>query len=338
MTPCYDAILVVSFGGPEGPEDVVPFLQNVLRGRDIPTARFNEVAQHYLRFGGVSPLNAQNRALIAALSAELQRHGPSLPVYWGNRNWHPLLPDTVRQMARDGIRSALAFCTSAFSSYSGCRQYLENIADACRQVGATAPRIDKLRCFYNHPGFIEPWVDRLRTAVGKIPADRRQGVQCIFTAHSLPLVMAQGCDYERQLREACALVAGGAELTAWRLAYQSRSGPPSQPWLEPEVGDALRELAAGGARDVILAPLGFLSDHMEIVYDLDVEACELANELGINLVRAETVGAHPRFIQMIRELILERLDPSAPRRVVGPSPCCPDECPVDCCPAGRSAR
>src|SRR5215213_4629818 len=235
MSQPYDALLIVSFGGPDGPDDVLPFLENVLRGRNVPRERMLEVAEHYYEFGGRSPINDQNRALIAALEKELATHGPHLPIYWGNRNWRPLLTDTLRQMSADGVRRALGFVTSAFSSYSSCRQYQENIAAAQAEVGPAAPQIDKLRAFFNHPGFIEPMIENSRAALEKIPADRTDSAELIFTAHSIPQAMATNCRYEEQLREASRLVAEGAGRNTWTLTYQSRSGPPQQPWLEPDV-------------------------------------------------------------------------------------------------------
>jgi len=339
--PAYDALLLVSFGGPERPEDVMPFLENVLRGKPVPRERMLEVAEHYYRLGGVSPINAQNRALIGALEAELQARGPNLPIYWGNRNWPPLLADALGQMAADGVRRGLAFFTSAFSSYSGCRQYLENIAQAQAEVGPSAPRIDKLRAFYNHPGFIEATADRVQAALDQIPAPRRAGADLIFTAHSIPVAMANHCRYEAQLQEACRLVAGQLGRGDWRLAYQSRSGPPSQPWLSPDILDLLRQRAAeqapgGHTNDVVVAPIGFISDHMEVLFDLDVEAQDLCRELGLNMVRAATVGIHPKFVAMIRELIVERLDPLAERRALGALGPCHDVCAADCCLSGRA--
>jgi ferrochelatase len=335
----YEAILLVSFGGPEGPDEVVPFLENVLRGRNVPRTRLLEVAEHYKHFGGVSPINAQNRALVAALEAELVEHGIPLRVYWGNRNWHPLLADTVRQMADDGVRRALAVVTAAYSSYSSCRQYRENIVDAIAAVGPRAPQIDKVRVFYNHPGFIEAMVESLQLALAKVPAARRDETRVVFTAHSLPLAMAANCQYVEQLLEASRLVAEGAAAKHWQLAYQSRSGPPTQAWLEPDVGDFLAQIATKGIRDVVVAPIGFVSDHMEVVYDLDIEAQARARELGINMVRAATVGTHPAFVAMIRELILERLDSETQRRAVGRHGPSHDICPSDCClPPARPAR
>lgn len=331
----YDAILVVSFGGPEGPNEVMPFLENVLRGRNVPRERMLQVAEHYKLFGGVSPINAQNRELVAALKQELQTHGPSLPVYWGNRNWHPMLEDTVRRMNADGVRHALAFVTSAYSSYSSCRQYLEDIERARQAAGANAPRIDKLRAFYNHPGFIAANVAHVRNALEQIPGARRAAAAIAFTAHSIPISMAGQCEYAAQLQEASSLVAGELEHRHWHLAFQSRSGPPTQPWLAPDIGDHLKELRAAGTADVVIAPIGFVSDHMEIVYDLDTEARALCEELGLNMIRASTGGTHPAFIGMVRELITERTDPAVPRRVLGTSGVVPDICAPDCCSLGR---
>jgi ferrochelatase len=327
----FDALLIVSFGGPEGMADVMPFLKNVLRGRNVPVERMLAVAKHYEMFGGISPINEQNRNLIAALRKELDTNGPRLPIYWGNRNWHPLLADTVAQMAMDGIKKALAFVTSAYSSYSSCRQYLENIADACTQVGSSAPQIDKIRAFYNHPLFIEANVDCLQAALGMIPKEKRAATHIAFTAHSIPQSMAQHCQYDSQLRETSRLVAQGAGCASWRLAYQSRSGPPTQPWLEPDILDYLNELKHSGATDVLIAPIGFVSDHMEVIYDLDIQARKLCDEIGLNMVRASTVGTHPAFIRMIRELILERMDSVADRRFLGKQGPCHDVCPADCC-------
>jgi protoporphyrin/coproporphyrin ferrochelatase len=327
----YDAILFVSFGGPEGPAEVMPFLENVLRGRNVPPERMKEVAHHYELFGGTSPINGQNRRLISALERLLAEGGPRLPVYWGNRNWHPLLPDTLRRMRDEGVRNALAFVTSAYSSYSGCRQYRENIEAARAEAGAGAPRVEKLRVYFNHPGFVGPNVENLLAALAQVPADRRAAARVAFTAHSIPAAMAANCDYERQLRETCRLVAGGAGREHWRLVFQSRSGPAAQPWLEPDICDHLRELQGAGARDVVIHPVGFISDHMEVLYDLDTEARQVAAEIGLNVVRAATVGTHPEFVSMIRELILERLDPARPRRAIGSLPAWHDACPPDCC-------
>src|SRR5947209_2436545 len=333
MNQTHDALLVVSFGGPEGLDEVMPFLSNVLRGRSVPEARMREVAHHYELFGGVSPINGQNRRLVAALKRELAETGPQLPIYWGNRNWHPLLTDTIRQMRDDGIQSALAFVTSAYSSYSGCRQYREDIERAREAVGESAPRVEKLRAFFTHPGFVGPNVEHLRAALEQIPRERRASARVAFTAHSIPAAMSAGCEYERQLLETCRLVAEGAGQENWRLVFQSRSGPPTQAWLEPDICDYLRELKDEGAKDVVVAPVGFISDHMEVLYDLDTEAQALANELGINMIRAATVGAHPKFIEMIRELILERVE-AVPRRALGNFPVSHDVCAADCCLPG----
>ena len=339
MADRFDAVLLVSFGGPERPEDVLPFLENVLRGRNVSRDRMLEVAEHYHHFGGVSPLNAQNRALITALQTELEHSGPRLPVYFGNRNWHPLLPDTIRQMTRDGIRRAVGVFTSAFSSYSGCRQYLENIQEAREVVGTGAPAIEKIRGFFNHPLFIQATIERVGEAFQEIAPDRRSQAELVFTAHSIPLSMASVCNYVRELQEAAQLIATGVAHTPGRLAYQSRSGPPEQPWLEPDIGIVLRELAQrNSAPDVIIMPLGFLSDHMEVLYDLDTEAADLARELGLKLHRAATVGTHPKFVRMLRDLIAERVEGLRERPTVGESRPRPDVCASDCCPAPRRPR
>ena len=330
----YDALLVVSFGGPEGMDDVMPFLENVLRGRNVPRERMLSVAHHYEMFGGVSPLNQQNRDLIAALREELEREGPQLPIYWGNRNWHPLLPETLRQMAADGVQNALAFVTSAYSSYSSCRQYRQNIADAQTEVGPSAPHIDKLRAFYNHPLFIEANVDHIREAWSKLDEDARPAAQLVFTAHSIPESMAANCEYAAQLQETARLIANALEIERWRVVYQSRSGSPSQPWLGPDVCDYLRELNAKEIKNVVVAPIGFVSDHMEVVYDLDFEAQNLANELGVTMIRAATAGTHPAFVRMIRELILERTDNHL-ARFLGSRGASHDVCPADCCLPAR---
>jgi ferrochelatase len=330
----FDALLVVSFGGPEGPDDVLPFLENVTRGRGVPTERLLEVAKHYDLFGGVSPINAQNRALIAALERDLAQHAIELPVYFGNRNWDPLLPDTLRRMRDDGIRKALAFFTSPFSSYSGCRQYRENIFQAQQEVGPDAPEVLKLRLFHNHPGLVEANVDRLRAALAELPAKLRGTAVVAFTAHSIPAAMAKNCAYEAQLRETARLVAEAAGVSEYTIVYQSRSGSPQVPWLEPDVCDHLRELAGRGVRAVVLAPLGFVSDHLEVLYDLDHEAREVADELGLVLVRAATPGTHPAFVSMIRELIAERLEAGVPQRSLGRLAVGPDVCAPDCCLPG----
>ena len=325
----YDALILISFGGPEGPDDVIPFLENVLHGRNVPRSRLEEVAEHYQAFGGKSPINDQNRALIQSLKEELAEHKIDLPVYWGNRNWHPFLADTVQQMAADGIKSALAIVTSIYSSYSSCRQYLENIAEA-RATVENAPPIEKLRAFFNHPGFIEPSVELTQRAIDTLDGFDRDTSPVLFTAHSIPAAMAGTCDYEIQLQEATRLVADQLQLGNAQLVYQSRSGPPSQPWLEPDVVDAIESLHGQGHRDVVLVPIGFLSDHMEVIYDLDTEAKERANELGMRFARAKTVGTHPRLISMIRELIQERID-GTPRQTCGNMAASHDLCPVDCC-------
>ncbi len=314
----------------------MPFLENVLRGKNVPHERRLEVAQHYSRFGGKSPINHQNRLLIAALEAELIQYGPNLPIYWGNRNWHPMLDDTLTKMKSDGVRRALAFVTSAYSSYSSCRQYRENIAAAQQLVGDGAPVVDKIRVFHNHPGFIEALVDRVQSALEQLPASQRDQAQLVYTAHSIPLSMAESSSYEAQLNETGRLVAERLGHRNWRLVFQSRSGPPSQAWLEPDILDYLREQKQQGNNSpVVIAPIGFVSDHMEILFDLDTQARDLCSELGLQMVRAETVGTHPRFIRMIRELIDERIHEDLPRQACGRLAANPDFCAADCCPALR---
>ena len=337
MPSDYDALLFVSFGGPEGRDDVIPFLENVLRGRNVPRERMLEVAEHYYHFDGVSPINQQTRDLIAAVETELRKHAMSLPVYWGNRNSRPLLPDTLRQMTADGVRRALAFVVSAYSSYSGCRQYRENVDAARAAAGERAPSVDKLRAFYNHSDFIAANVEHVADALNLVPPDRRAAARIAYTAHSIPSSMAAGCDYVKQLTETCRLISESVDVQAerWQLVYQSRSGRPQDPWLEPDIVDHLRALHAQRVTDVVVAPVGFLSDHLEVLYDLDCEAAHAAREMGLNLVRAATVGTHPRFVTMIRKLVQERLDPNAPKEAIGLYGPNWDVCPVDCCPPPR---
>ncbi len=332
----YDAVLLLSFGGPDGPDDVIPFLENVLRGRDVPRERLLEVAEHYYHFGGVSPINSQNRALIAALKAEFERIGLNLPIYFGNRNWHPLLADTLRQMRDDGIKHALAFFTSAYSSYSGCRQYREDIARAQAEVGQGAPEIAVLRKFYNHPGFIEPNAEAVRTALERLTPDERASAHIVFTAHSIPTAMANGCAYQAQLAETCRLVADrlGADYP-YALVYQSRSGAPHIPWLEPDINDHLRHLYAQGVKTVVVSPIGFISDHMEVLFDLDTEAVDTAAQLGVRLERAATVNTHPIFVQMIADLVQERLTNRPDKPALGTRGASHDICPAQCCLPGH---
>ncbi|MFZ0939546.1 MAG: ferrochelatase [Candidatus Sulfotelmatobacter sp.] len=329
----YDAILVVSFGGPESKEEVMPFLENVLRGKNIPRERVLTVAEHYYHFEGKSPINEQTRELIAALGDEMQRDGLKLPVYWGNRNWHPLLPETLEKMKRDGVRRAIGFVTSAYRSYSGCRQYREDIARAQREVGPGAPEVDKLRPFFNHPGFIEATVARVRDALQAIPTDARENVQLVYTAHSIPESMANTSDYVQQLQEVRHLVSEAIGHKNDVLVYQSRSGSPGQPWLGPDILEYLRQTKAENlASAVVLAPISFISDHMEVLYDLDIEARQLCDTLSLPMARAKTVGIHPKFIAMIHELIVERMNPRAARRALGVFGPRPDVCGENCCP------
>lgn len=330
----YDAILVLSFGGPEKREDVIPFLENVLRGKPVPRERLLEVAEHYYHFGGVSPINQQCSELIAALRKELDAHELHMPIYWGNRNWTPYLNDTLIQMKRDGVKRALTYVTSGFSCYSGCRQYRENIAAALAQPDAEGLQIDKLRVFYNHPDFIAVVAEQVGEAIGEFLEQVRDDVHIAFTAHSIPLSMSTTSDYEKQLRESCRLVAEQLNIpeSRWKLVYQSRSGRPQDPWLEPDILDHLRDCKSAGIDKVVISPIGFLSDHMEVLYDLDDEARKFCDEQSIFMVRAGTPGNHPQFVSMIRKLIQERISGS-PRECAGQFPPNHDVCPVDCCPA-----
>ncbi|MDH2393261.1 ferrochelatase [Streptomyces sp. HNM0663] len=351
----YDALLLLSFGGPEGPDDVVPFLENVTRGRGIPTERLKEVGQHYFLFGGVSPINDQNRALLQALRKDFAEHGLDLPVYWGNRNWAPYLTDVLREMVRDGRRRIAVLATSAYASYSGCRQYRENLADALAALeaeGLDLPRVDKLRHYFNHPGFVRPMVDGVLASLADLPAEVRDSAQLAFTTHSIPTAAAdasgpeeehgEGGAYVRQHLDVARLIVDAVrEETGvqhpWELVYQSRSGAPHIPWLEPDICDHLEERRTAGAPAVVMVPVGFVSDHMEVLYDLDTEAMARAAELSLPVRRSATVGADPRFAAAVRELLLERA--AAERGVpaercalgaLGPSH---DLCPVGCCPA-----
>lgn len=346
----YDALLLVSFGGPEAPEDVVPFLENVTRGRGIPRERLEQVGEHYHLFGGRSPINDQNRALIAAIEQDLAEHGVSLPVYWGNRNWAPYLADAVTQMAADGVRRALCLVTSAYSSWSSCRQYLDNLEAALAAVpdGVAAPRLDKVRAYYNHPGFVEAGVDGVLAALDDLPADQRDGARLLFVTHSIPVSMSdasgpQGDAYVAQHLDVAAVVASRVAAATGvprdhELVYCSRSGSPHTPWLEPDVNDRLEELAPDG-RAVILVPIGFVSDHMEVVYDLDTEALATAERLGIAARRSASAGTHPAFVRGIRELVLERAaterEEGVERPALGTRGPSHDCCPAGCCVAAR---
>ncbi|MDH6136031.1 ferrochelatase [Kitasatospora sp. MAA4] len=360
----YDALLLLSFGGPEAPEDVVPFLENVTRGRGIPKERLAEVGKHYFLFGGVSPINEQNRELLAALREDFAAHGLGLPVYWGNRNWAPYLVDTLREMAKDGHRRIAVLATSAYAGYSGCRQYRENLADALAQLaeeGLPALTIDKLRHFYNHPGFVRPMIDATLAAIAELPADTRDGARLAFTTHSIPLSMAEssgapedpargtpGGAYVAEHLEVAQLVAEAvAEATGvagrpWELVFQSRSGAPHIPWLEPDICDHLEALHAAGAAAAVMVPIGFVSDHMEVKYDLDTEAAARAAELGLPVARAATVGADPRFTAAVRELVLERAAAerglAVERCALGALGASHDVCAVACCPNPRAPR
>ncbi len=339
VTETYDAFLLVSFGGPEAPEEVLPFLENVTRGRGIPAERLRVAAEHYRHFGGVSPINAQNRALLAALETEFADAGLRLPLYWGNRNWHPYLDGALTAMAADGVRRALAFFTSPYSSYSGCRRYQDDLAAARTAVGASAPHVDKIRHYFNHPGFVLPNSDAVRAALRTLPPG--SGTRLVFTAHSVPAEMARlsgpaGGLYVEQLRDAAALVAArAAPELEWDLVWQSRSGPPGAAWLEPDINEHLRGLAGSGTTAVVVSPIGFVSDHLEVVWDLDHAAAATAAELGLSFARASTAGTDPRFVAMVRELVEERTRPDAARRWLGPLGPGHDRCPAGCCAAPR---
>ncbi|MBD3914554.1 ferrochelatase [Nocardioides hwasunensis] len=355
VTP-YDALLVLSFGGPEKPEDVVPFLENVTRGRGIPRERLEQVGEHYFLFGGKSPINDQNRALITEIEKDLADHGIDLPVYFGNRNWDPYLADALAQMVADGVQRAAVFTTSAYSSWSSCRQYRENLADAVAETPG-APRLDRLRQYYNHPGFIEPVVDACLRALDELPS-HGDSARLVFVTHSIPTEMAEtsGSEdpagqprpaYVPQHRSAVDEVARRVNAATGRahrhdLVYCSRSGAPSTPWLEPDVNDHLEELATDGVDQVVMVPIGFVSDHMEVIYDLDTEAMATAERLGIRAVRAATAGTDARFVAMVRDLVLERAaaergaEPSRP--AVGSLPPGPDLCGVGCCPNAKGPR
>jgi len=350
VTP-YDALLLVSFGGPEKPEDVVPFLENVTAGRGIPRERLVEVGEHYSLFGGRSPINDLNRDLLAGIEADLAAAGIDLPVYWGNRNWDPYLTDAVQRMQEDGVRRAACFVTSAYSSWSSCRQYRENLFDAVAAVPG-APALDKLRHYFNHPGFVEPVADGVLAALAGLPADVREGAHLVFVTHSIPLAMAdssgaEGGAYVAQHLDAAADVAArvAEETEVTRphsLVYCSRSGAPQVPWLEPDVNDHLEALAAAGVPAVVLVPIGFVSDHMEVVYDLDTEALATAERLGLPARRSTTAGTDPRFVAMVRDLLVERATvergEEVARASVGALGALWDRCPVGCCPNPKAER
>lgn len=340
----YDAVLLLSFGGPEQAEDVLPFLQNVTRGRGIPDARLKEVGEHYYALGGRSPINDQNRALLAALRVSFDELGLDLPIYWGNRNWAPYLTDTMRQMADDGVRRAVAIVTSAYPSYSGCRQYRENLEDAARNV-ESAPRFDKLRHYANHPGFVGSFVEATAEAIGRLP----EGSAIAYVTHSIPTAMNEtsgpdGNGYlDWHLDVAAEITAELEKRTGTTrrtdLVYCSRSGLPQVPWLEPDVNEHLEELASAGVPGVAIVPIGFVSDHMEVIYDLDTEAAETAAKLKLPMARAATPGTDPRFVTMLRDLVVERA--AAERGEQPDRPCVGalgpawDDCRHDCCPPLR---
>jgi ferrochelatase len=351
----YDALLLAGFGGPEGPDDVMPFLENVTRGRGVPRERLEEVSHHYLALGGASPINAQNRALRDALAAELAARGVDLPVYWGNRNWTPFLAPELARLHADGHRRVLALATSAYSSYSGCRQYREDLARARSEAGLDGELvIDKVRVFFDHPGFVGPVADAVGAALTSLAAEGfgRGEVRVLYTTHSVPDAMAAASGppgrfdadgaYVAQHRAAIAaveatLAARGMVVPSSRLVYQSRSGSPEVPWLEPDVNDALREEAAAGARAIVLVPIGFISDHVEVTWDLDREAAETCAELGLRLVRVPTPGTDPAFVAGLVDLVMERVA-DAPRQALSDLGPWPDVCAAGCCANLRGHR
>jgi ferrochelatase len=347
----YDGFLLVSFGGPEKAEDVVPFLRNVTAGKDIPDERLKEVGEHYYQFGGRSPINDQNRELLAAIAEDFASNGVDIPVYWGNRNWDPYLADTLAKMKADGVTRAACLFTAAYSSYSGCRQYRENLADAVAAVPG-APELDRLRLYFNHPGFVEPFVDATLAALAALPSDARHDAHLVFVTHSIPIEMNErsgplGDAYVQQHRSVVdEVVERVREETGHRyrsaLVYCSRSGPPQVPWLEPDVNDHLRELAAREVPGAVIVPIGFVSDHMEVIYDLDTEAMETAAEVGLPCERAATPGVDPRFVAMVRDLLLERAaverGEDVARATVGSLPPVWDSCSAGCCANPRGYR
>ena len=339
-----DVLLVVSFGGPEGPDDVVPFLENVTRGRGIPRERLVEVGAHYAHFGGVSPINELNRTLVGQIRAELSARGEQMPVLWGNRNWDPYLADALREARELGATRIFAVLTSAYSSYSGCRQYRENLYDALAEVQAEdpswSPQVLKLRTYFNHPGFVEPMVDATRTSLEGLP----EGSRLVFTTHSIPTADADRCDYVAQHRDVAATIAGAlGHGDEWDLVYQSRSGAPHIPWLEPDIGDHLAALADAGVPGAVMVPIGFVSDHMEVIWDLDTIATDRAREAGIPVARAATAGTDPRFIAMVADLLEESRAaadgvsrvPSPTTGALGPRVV---PCAAGCCPNPRGPR
>ena len=318
-----DALLLLSFGGPEGPEQVRPFLENVTRGRGVPPERLDDVAQHYLHFGGVSPINGINRALIEEIRAELTERGTPLRVYFGNRNWEPYVEETVATMRDDGVRRAGVFTTSAWAGYSSCTQYLEDILRARGSLGEGAPDLVKLRHYFDHPLLVEMFADAIAAAVATLPADMRPQARLVFTAHSIPLRANSRCGphlYSRQVGYAARLVADAAGYPDYDQVWQSRSGPPHIPWLEPDVADHLAALAAEGVKAVIVCPIGFVSDHIEVVWDLDNELRDRAEVAGIAFARAATPNSDRRFARLAVDLIDELRLGQPPARVAGPQP------------------
>lgn len=326
MTRPFDAVLVVSFGGPEGMADIRPFLANVLRGRRIPPARVEEVAHHYELFGGVSPLTAITKRQVAGLRERLSGHGLDLPVYLGMRNWHPLLSDTLREMSDQGVRRAIGFVCAAHRSYSSCTQYRQNVTDARAELaGAGRPdvAVTYVRDWHTHPGFIEANVERIDAARAQLPESVRDRARVIFTAHSIPRAMTGVQRYEAQLTESASAVADRVGTRDWALVYQSRSGRPEDPWLEPDICAYLRAEHAKGLAAALLCPLGFLCDHIEVLYDLDREARDVCDEIGVPMARASAVNDHPMFLDTMADTVLEtyrRYEHGRPLTIVSATP------------------
>ncbi|MCB0326985.1 MAG: ferrochelatase [Bdellovibrionales bacterium] len=331
----YDALLLLSFGGPEGPDDVMPFLNNVLRGKPVPEERKMEVASHYQAHGGISPINAQNRAMIAALRKAMSDQSMNLPIYWGNRNWKPYLKDTLAQIIKDGHKKILCYVTSAYSSYSGCRQYREDIAKALEELGDSSLQVDKIRSFFNHPLWIKVHQKRIMEKLQDIDPSIYPKLKILFTAHSLPLSMAQSCDYQIQLEDAAQEVSKGLPISQWQLCYQSRSGSPHVPWLGPDVCEAIDQIDSKEIQHVLVHPLGFVSDHMEVIFDLDQEAKDCAKKNELHFTRSKSPGTHPLMVELIVDLISEYLEPSHKRASIGALAPRDAHCSPDCCKPRR---
>ena len=337
MNEMYDALLLVSFGAPESLIQVKPFLERITEGKNIPSSRLEEVTKRYETVGGVSPLNANIRNIKEKLEMEIKNRDIDIPIFIGHRNVEPLILDTIKDMQESGVSRCLAWLSSPYSSYSSCRQYTENIRNACSHIGDDAPQIDQIRRHHDHPGLIEPTADRLRSAIEEIPGDLRSEVVLLFSAHSLPLRMADSCRYESEINEAASLVANKVDpdkRLRREIVWQSRSGPPSIPWLEPDINDKLEQLASEGIKAVVVSPIGFPIGNFEILWDLDFEASNKAASLGMSFSRADTVNNDSRFISMIADLLCERINkPTLTEAALGALKVSPEKCEKDCCPS-----